>query len=323
MPYTDENQTSVEPVGQNGSPQEYKEEEKEMSFLDHLEELRWHIIRSLIAIAGVGIVLYLFHKSLFDYVIFGPTHDNFISYGAFCELSQFIGLGETMCFQPPKFEKIAVGFAETFITSIKVCFIGGFIVAFPYVFYEIWNFIRPGLYPEERKATRGVVAICSFLFLLGVCFGYFVIAPFAVNFLGGYTLPGVQNSPTIQSFIKYMVMFTLPAGLIFELPIVVYFLSKIGLVTAEGMRNYRKHSFIGILMLAAILTPPDVVTQFLIGIPLYILYEASILIAKRVEREEEEREREGGEKRSKRNLFKQWRTKKFGKGKKNKSGKKK
>lgn len=289
MSYLEEQQTDLEPHIQNGlQRQQTNEEEKEMSFLDHLEELRWHIIRSLIAIASVGVVLFLFHKTLFDYVIFGPTHDNFVSYIWFCDLSHLIGIGDSMCFSPPPFRKIAIGFAETFIVSVKVCFIGGFVVAFPFVFYEIWSFIRPGLYPKERKATRGVVAICSFLFLLGVCFGYFVIAPFAINFLGGYTLPGVENSPTLQSFIKYMVMFTLPAGLIFELPIVVYFLSKVGLVTAETMRAYRKHAVIGILVLASILTPPDVVTQFLIGIPLYILYEVSILIAGRVKYDEEE-----------------------------------
>ena len=285
MSYAEANQTAVEKQRANGMSSKPKEEEKEMSFLDHLEELRWHIIRSLVAIVGVGIIMFIFHKFLFDYVILGPTHDNFISYQWFCNLSNYFGLGETMCMTAPELVPIATGLAETFIASVKVSFIGGFLIAFPYVFYELWNFIRPGLYDEERKATRGVVAICSFLFLLGVCFGYFIIAPFAVNFLGGYEIPGVTNTPTLKSFMGYMVMFTFPAGLIFQLPILVYFLSKFGLVTAETMRKYRKHSIIGILVLASILTPPDVVTQFLIGIPLYILYEVSILIAARVKEE--------------------------------------
>ncbi len=284
-----------------------EDREKEMSFLDHLEELRWHIIRSLVAIVVVGIVLYIFHKWLFDYVIFGPTHDNFISYGWMCQMSHYLGMGEAMCFKPPPFQKIATDFAETFIISIKVSFIGGFVVAFPYVFKEMWSFVRPGLYENERSATRGIIFICSFLFMLGVLFGYFVIAPFAVNFLGGYEIPGVTNSPTLKSFVNYMVMFTLPAGLIFELPIVVYFLAKVGIVTPEGMKKYRKHSFIGILMLAAILTPPDVVTQFLIGIPLYILYEVSILVAARVAKQDEEYFNGGPQPKSKGKLFGKWR----------------
>ena len=259
-------------------------QEKEMTFLEHLEELRWHIIRAMIAILVVTIVLFIFQSWLFDVIIFGPTHKNFISYRAICDLSQSLGWGDSLCFSPPEFRKQAIGFGEAFITSIKVCFVGGFILAFPLVFREIWGFVKPGLYPNERNATRGVVFICSALFLLGVAFGYFIIAPFAINFLVGYTIPGVENTPTLNSFINYMLMFTLPAGLIFELPIVVYFLAKIGLVTAATMRTYRRHSIIGILILAAVVTPPDVVTQFLIGIPLYILYELSIFVAVRVEK---------------------------------------
>lgn len=263
------------------------EEEGEMTFLEHLEELRWHIIRSLAAIVIVGIVLFLVQDWLFEYVIFGPTHPDFLSYVAICDLSAYLGLGDYMCLQPPEFRKQAIGFGEAFITSIKVCFISGFIVAFPYVFWEVWRFISPGLYEKERKATRGIVFICSILFLLGVAFGYFIISPFAINFLAGYTIPGVENSPTLSSLINYMIMFTAPAGLIFELPIVVYFLSKVGLVSPEGMKKYRRHAIIGILILAAMITPPDVVTQFLIGIPLFALYEISIIISRRVVKEEE------------------------------------
>jgi len=267
--------------------EEKQEEGKEMSFLDHLEELRWNIIRSLSAIVLLGIVLFLFQDRLFEEIIFGPTNNDFLSYRAICGFSNFVGLGDAMCFTPPEFEKIAIGFGETFIMSIKVSFVMGFMLAFPYVFWEAWSFIKPGLYAKERNAARGIVFVCSFLFLMGVLFGYFVISPFAVNFLAGYTLPGVQNSPTISSFINYMIMFTAPAGMIFELPVVVYFLSKAGLVTPEGMRKYRRHAIIGTLALAAVITPPDVVTQFLIGIPLFILYEASIYISARVQKQYE------------------------------------
>ena len=264
---------------------EEKEEGQEMSFLEHLEELRWNIIRSLTAIVGIGIILFLFKDPVFENIILGPTHDSFLSYRAICAFSNGVGLGDIMCFTPPDFDLQAIGFGEAFIMSIKVSFIMGFIFAFPYVFWEAWRFISPGLYDKERKAARGVVFICSFLFLMGVLFGYYVISPFAVNFLAGYTLPGVENIPTLSSFINYMIMFTAPAGLIFELPVVVYFLSKVGLATPEGMRKYRRHAIIGTLLLAAVITPPDVVTQFLIGIPLFILYEVSIYISARVKKQ--------------------------------------
>lgn len=263
-------------------------QEQEMTFLEHLEELRWHIIRSLIAVVGLGIVLFLFQGWLFDTVIFGPTKADFFSYRFICNLSNSIGLGDAMCFTPPDFPKIATGFGEPFIMAIKVCFVMGLIIAFPYVLWEFWTFIKPGLYAKERRAARGMVGICSGLFIMGVLFGYYIISPFAVNFLAGYEIPGVQNTPTMSSFINYMIMFTAPAGLIFELPIIVYFLSKVGLVTPEGMKKYRRHSIIGVLVLAAMITPPDVVTQFLIGIPLYVLYEVSILVSARVNRENEE-----------------------------------
>lgn len=261
----------------------------EMSFLDHLEELRWHIIRSLAAITIAGIVLFVFHDWFFNKVILGPAFNDFASYGWFCDLSKKLSLGEALCMTLPDFKIQAVNFAEQFITTIKMCFIGGFIVAFPYVFYEVWKFVAPGLYDEERKATRGIVLICSMLFLMGVLFGFFIIAPFATNFLMGFNASeAVANNPTLSSFVLYMVMFTLPAGLIFELPIVVYFLAKLGIVTPESMRKYRRHSVIGILLLSALLTPPDVVTQFLIGIPLYILYEISILVAARMAKKYQE-----------------------------------
>jgi sec-independent protein translocase protein TatC len=264
-------------------------EDKEMSFMDHLEELRWHIIRSLVAIVIGGIVLFIFRDWYFNKVILGPAFNDFASYKWFCDLSHSIGAGEALCMTLPSFQIQAVAFAEQFITTIKLCFIGGFVISFPFVFYEIWKFVAPGLYPKEKAATKGVVFVCSALFLMGILFGFFIVAPFAVNFLMGFTASDVvANNPTLSSFVLYMVMFTLPAGLIFELPIVVYFLAKMGIVTPEGMRKYRRHSVIGILLLAAILTPPDVVTQFLIGIPLYILYEISILVAARMAKKYQE-----------------------------------
>lgn len=258
-----------------------RESDKEMSFLEHLEELRWHILRSLIAIVIVGILLFIFKDWYFKYIILAPTQPDFLSYRMFCQVGQALGFADILCIQPPVFQPIAIGFAEAFITVIKMSFVGGLVAAFPYVFYELWSFIRPGLYTNERQVTSGVIFICSTLFLIGVLFGYFIISPFAINFLVGYTIPGVANTPALYSVINYMTMFTLPSGLIFELPIVVYFLARIGLVTPQGMREYRRHSIIGILFLGAVLTPPDVLTQFLVAAPLYILYELSIFVAAR------------------------------------------
>ncbi len=256
----------------NGKKQENENDHAEMNFLEHLEELRWHIIRSLIAIILVGIVVFISRPFVFDTIIFGPKNEWFPTYKLFG-------------FKPADFDILPREMGESFFTHIKVSFILGLIVVFPYVFWEFWRFIKPGLYEKEKKAARGIVFICSSLFLLGVVFGYYIVAPFAVTFLGSYSV-GLDaiNSPSLASYVSTLTMCTLPMGLVFELPVIVYFLSKIGLVTAEGMKAYRRHAIIIILILAAIITPPDVVTQFLIGIPVYILYEFSILIAARVQK---------------------------------------
>lgn len=260
-------------------------EPREMSFFDHLDELRKHIMRSLLAIVAAGVALYIFKDWVFDTVIFGPSQKDFISYKVFCSISQWLGLGDALCLTPPEVQMQAVGFGEAFLTTIRVSFMGGIVVAFPFIINEFWKFIRPGLYDDERSVTRGMVFICTGLFLLGVFFGYFILAPFATNFLLGYTIPGVENKPTLISMINYMVMFILPAGLVFELPIVVYFLSRIGLVTPEDMRKYRRHAIVIILIVSGVITPPDVVTQTLLGFPLFLLYELSIFISARVQRQ--------------------------------------
>lgn len=268
----------------NTNPSESK---SEMTFLEHLEELRWHIIRAISAILIFGVLIFLMKTFVFEQLIFAPKSPDFLSYKVICAFSNSLGLGDRLCFAPPAFDIIGVGFGELFITHIKVSLILGFVCAFPFIFWEFWRFIKPGLYDKEKKAARGIVFICSLLFVLGVLFGYYVISPFAVSFLAGYQLPGAISQPTISSYVNYMVMFTVPAGIIFELPVLVYFLTKIGLVTPDFLKKYRRHSIIGILIIAAVITPPDVITQILIGFPLYVLYEISILISKRVYRKEQ------------------------------------
>ena len=261
------------------SEEKIQQEEKEMSFLDHLEELRWHIIRSVISVFIFGIVVFLFKDLVFDKIILAPKKPTFFTYQFFCNL------GDAICFYPPDFKLMPRQLGEEFFTHLKVSIWLGIIVSFPYIFYEIWKFIKPGLYPKEQKAAKGVVFICSSLFMLGVLFGYFVISPFAITFLAGYTVsPEVVSSPTLASYVSYMTMFTVPTGLLFELPIVVYFLSRIGLLTPEFMKKYRRHSIVLIFLLAAIITPPDITTQFLIGIPILVLYEISIHISRRAQK---------------------------------------
>ncbi len=256
--------------------------EKEMSFLEHLEELRWHIFRSVVAVAIIGIITFIAKDFVFGTIVLGPTKPDFISYKVICNILQSLPF-EANCLTPPEFNFITPVFGEPFILHIKVSVVLGLIFSFPYLFWEFWRFISPGLYESERKAARGVVFICSFLFLSGVLFGYYVIAPFAVTFLMSYELPGlVQASPSYSSYVNYLTLFTGPAGLVFQLPVVVYFLSKVGLLTPAFMRTYRRHAIVGILLLAATITPPDVMTQFLIGVPLYFLYEISIVICQRV-----------------------------------------
>ncbi len=255
-------------------------EGKEMSFLDHLEELRWHLIRSVIAILVIAIAVLAAGKPVFEYVILAPKHPEFWTYRFLC------GLSDALCMRPPDMELITRELGEQFMVHLKVSFLLGLVVGFPYIFYEIWRFVKPGLLPEEQKAARGVVGVCSFLFLSGVLFGYYIISPFAITFLGNYDM-GATNSPTLSSFVGYMSMFTLPTGLVFQLPVAVFFLAKIGLISEEFMRTYRRHAFIIILVLSAFITPPDVITQMLIGFPLYFLYEASIIIARRVEAKRE------------------------------------
>jgi sec-independent protein translocase protein TatC len=259
------------------------EGEREMGFLDHLEELRWHVIRAGIAIVFFAILGLTFQQEIFEHIIFAPKHGDFITYKIFCAIS------DATCFSPPELPLITRELGEQFFTGITVSLYMGFIASFPYVFYEFWKFIKPGLYESERKVAGGLVFVTSFLFTAGVLFGYYIIAPFAITWLGSYTVGAdAINSPTLSSYVNFLTMFTIPTGLAFELPIVVYFLTKLGIIGPNIMRKYRRHAFLIIFIVAAIITPPDALTQVLVGIPVYILYEISILIAARVVKQKEE-----------------------------------
>lgn len=249
----------------------------EMGFLDHLEELRWHVIRAAIAIVLFAIIALVYQEWIFKHIIFAPKNADFPTYTFFCWLS------ERTCFTPPELTLITRELGEQFFIGITVSLYLGFILSFPYVFYEFWKFIKPGLHDTEKNVAQGLVVITSLLFTLGVLFGYYVIAPFAITWLGGYTV-GVDaiNSPTLASYVNYLTMFTLPTGLAFELPIVVYFLAKTGIVGPNILKKYRRHALLIIVIVSAVITPPDAMTQILVSIPVYVLYEISIVIAARV-----------------------------------------
>ncbi len=262
-------------------------ERGEMSFFDHIIELRTHILRSVLAITGIGIIFFFNKEFVFNTLLFGPRNPDFPTYRILCNFSHWAGLNDAMCFTPTVFKVITRELGEALMMHIYISFWLGVIGAFPFILWEFWKFVRPGLLDKEQKAIRGIVAICSFLFLLGVVFGYFIIAPFSINFLAGYTVEGLDVSPTLDSYVTYMTMFTLPMGLIFELPILAYFLARIGVVGAAFLRSYRRHAIVVILIIAAIITPPDVVSQTMVAIPLFGLYEASILVVARVQRARE------------------------------------
>lgn len=253
--------------------------EKEMGFLDHLEELRWHIVRAIVSILVIAIVVFVSKDFIFEKVIYGPKKADFPTYKFFCNLS------EATCLQPPELQLITRELGEQFFVHLKVSFWLGLTLAFPYIFWEFWKFIKPGLYKKEQKAARGLVLICSLLFGSGVLFGYFIIAPFAITWLGSYTV-GTEaiNSPTLASYVNYLTMCTIPIGILFEFPIVAYFLGKIGLLTSSFLKKFRRHSIVIIFLMAAVITPPDVITQILISMPVLILYEISIRIIQRLEK---------------------------------------
>jgi sec-independent protein translocase protein TatC len=262
-------------------------EEKEMSFLDHLEELRWHLIRSVIAILIFSIAAFISVDFVFNTVIFGPARTDFWTFRKLCELAEIVN-SPSLCIDTLDFKLQSRQMTGQFTMHITSSFLIGFIVAFPYVFWEFWRFISPGLQMTERSISRGAVFSVTVLFVLGVMFGYYIMSPFAVSFLSNYQVSElVKNEFDITSYISTLSSLVLGSGLLFQLPIVVYFLSKIGIVTPALMRSYRKHAVVVILVLGAVFTPPDPLSQILIAIPLFGLYQFSIFISARVHKRAE------------------------------------
>lgn len=269
------------------------QEEKEMSFLDHLEELRWHLIRATLAVVLVACAAFLAKNFIFDVIIFGPKNANFPTYKLLCNIASTIGFEDSFCFQELPFRIQSRTMAGQFSAHIWTSITAGFIIAFPYVIYEFWKFISPGLKANERKSSRGFIIISSLLFFIGVLFGYFVVTPLSINFLGSYQVSEhVFNDFDLSSYISLVRASAIASGLIFELPIVIYFLTKIGVTTPALLRKYRKFALVGVLIISAIITPPDIASQVIVAVPVLILYEISIFISKAVLRNQKKQAHE-------------------------------
>lgn len=267
-----------------------KSTEGEMSFLQHLEELRWHIIRALIAVVAGAIVAFMFKNFIFDNIILAPNNPDFVTNRLLCRLADAVN-APALCINQDPIELISIKMSGQFTTHINISLVAGLIMAFPYVFWEFWSFFRPALYEKERKYARGAVTMASVLFTMGILFGYFIITPLSINFLGSYRVSDIVNNQiNITSYIGSVTSVALSAGITFELPIVVFFLARIGIVTPEFMRKYRKHAIVLVLIVAAVITPPDVFSLILVSIPLVLLYEVSIFIASRVVKERAEKD---------------------------------
>jgi sec-independent protein translocase protein TatC len=260
------------------------EQQKDMSFLDHLEELRRRLFWSVVSVI-VGIILVVFyHDFVVDEIIMGPRKADFVTYRAFCHWSHVMGMGDGLCLDPPRLVLQSTTMAGNMNADIMVCVVGGIILAFPFIIWQLWGFIKPGLKEKETKSVRGIVFYISLLFFSGIAFGYYLLAPLSIQFLGNYTFADVQNTPTLLSYLKLTTTLVFGTGLVFQLPVVIYFLSRLGIVTADFLRKYRRHAFVVNLIVAAILTPPDVTSQILVSLPILLLYEISILVAARAER---------------------------------------
>ena len=257
-------------------------DDKDMTFLDHLEELRWHLIRATLSIVIVGSIAFMLKGFIFDYILFGPKDPNFVTYRWFCEIFNIL------CIEDMPFRIQSRTLAGQFSAHLWTSILAGFILAFPYVLYEFWRFISPGLLARERKNARGFIFIASVLFFLGVLFGYYIVTPLSINFLGSYSVSDeVFNDFDLSSYIGMLRASVLATGLIFELPILIYFFTKIGLITPKFLRKNRKFALIIVLSISAIITPPDIASQIIVSIPVLILYEVSIWISYWVVRRQE------------------------------------
>jgi sec-independent protein translocase protein TatC len=269
------------------------ETKNEMTFIDHLDELRKHLFRSVIAIVIGAIVVWIFNNIIIKNILMGPIHSDFITYRYLCLLGKYLGMKDSLCLSAMHVKMQSNAVAAQFNVFLDVVIIGGFVIAFPYVFWQFWKFVKPALKENELKGTRGVIFWVSLLFFIGVLFGYFIVVPYTINFFANFTLDdSIENFWTIASYFNTMVPLILGSGLAFQLPLVLYFLAKIGVVSVDFLRKYRRHSILVIVVVVSLITPPDMLSTIICSIPLIILYEISILLCARVEKKKKQEEAE-------------------------------
>jgi sec-independent protein translocase protein TatC len=259
---------------------------KEMGFFDHIDELRKHIIRAVVSVLVCSVVIFFNKSLLFDTILFGPIHTDFWTYRQMCDLSYWLTGTDEYCVKEMGFVLSNIDITGQFTQHLFISFVAGFVVAFPYVLWQVWAFIKPALSSKEINYARGFVFFSSMLFFMGIAFGYFLLSPLSINFLGSYKVSElVSNEINLESYISFLATITFACGLIFEMPMLVYFLAKIGVLSSGLMRKYRRYALIIILILSGILTPsPDMASQIMMALPLYGLFEISILVAMRVEK---------------------------------------
>ena len=272
------------------------DDKEEMTFIDHLEALRWHIVRSLAVVLLLSIAAFIYIDWIFTNVITGPLNNDFISYRSLCSLSHYLRIGDALCMPAMNIKLQTTTFSSQFMNSITIAFFTGFLAAFPYVFYELFQFIKPALTPTELKHSRGGIFWVSFCFFLGAAFGYFLLAPFTFNFLANYTLGTnlvLESKPTLDDYLENLLNLILGCAIAFELPVLSYVLTRIGIISPTFLITYRKYAAVIILVVAAIITPsPDWTSQLLVFVPLMLLYQISIGVSKRAYVEEEKKMKE-------------------------------
>lgn len=275
----------MKPIDQEFDSESEIEDGTEMTFLEHLEELRWHLVRAIASIAVFAILAFIYIREIYDLVILGPSSPDFWTYRMMCKLSEKTGFAD-LCVDKINFTLQSREVGGQFTMGLTASLMIGLLFAFPYAFWELWRFIMPGLRPSERRAARGAVFFVTTLFFSGVLFGYYVVSPLALNFLANFQLdPRIVNEFDITSYISTLATLTLGCGLTFQMPIAAFVLSKIGMLTPQFMRAYRRHALVVILIVAAVITPsPDIYSQILVAIPLALLYEVSIWVSGYVQR---------------------------------------
>ena len=263
---------------------------KEMSFLDHLEELRGRIFKAMIPIVFFTIIAFVYMDKIFKYIIVAPAKPDFWTYRTLCligkKIDELLNVGNVICVDKIDFVLQSRTLTGQFTMYMTSAFVTGFIMAFPFVFWQLWKFIEPALNPAERKNAQGGIFFVSLLFFVGILFGYYIVSPLSINFLANFKIDeSIMNQFDVTSYISMLLMMVLGCGIMFQLPVVVYILSKIGMMTPAFMRKYRRHAIVLILIIAAILTPsPDVLSQMLVGTPMILLYELSIFISAAIDR---------------------------------------